>query len=313
MAGLFRPEALQYATERTFGAVVLRNSRHYTLSAMIVLLSALALIGLVYCGTYSETVSISGSLVPAFGIIDIHAPVSGVVLDIAAPTGDRVHVGDTLFKLRPVTPYRCDPATPATSKGGTQSATSVTDENTNVATSEKSNLQSVKHSGDSIQFNEQPRPSAAGDMDGCTISIRSSQTGTVIAPSLIAGTAVSAGDILTGVIPTSALLVGEAYVDAKTVAILHAGQHVIVRYLSFPYERDGQFHAVVSDVSDLPVAVTPDGSRPTEARYRVRLSLESQSIQGNSMNASLHIGMPFDAKIIVETRRIYQWLVFKQS
>jgi membrane fusion protein len=96
---LFRDEALAAQRTQLLGRIVLTpRISMFWLSAIAALL-ALALIAFLLLGSHTRRVTVSGQLLPAGGLIRVHTPQAGVVLDKKVVDGQQVRKGDLLYVL----------------------------------------------------------------------------------------------------------------------------------------------------------------------------------------------------------------------
>lgn len=89
---------------------------------------------------------------------------------------------------------------------------------------------------------------------------------------------------------------------------------VMLRYQAYPYQKFGQHRGRVRDVSstamrpeELPLLIT--GASSSEPLYRIRVSLDQQTVQAYGMAQPLKSGMALDASILLERRKLYEWVL----
>ena len=98
-ARLFRDEALAAQRTQLLGQIVLTpRISMFWLSAIAALL-ALALIAFLLLGSHTRRVTVGGQLLPAGGLIRVHTPQAGVVLEKKVADGQQVRKGDLLYVL----------------------------------------------------------------------------------------------------------------------------------------------------------------------------------------------------------------------
>ena len=96
---LFRDEALAAQRTQLLGRIVLTpRISMFWLSAIATLL-ALALIAFLLLGSHTRRVTVGGQLLPAGGLIRVHTPQPGVVLEKKVADGQQVRKGDLLYVL----------------------------------------------------------------------------------------------------------------------------------------------------------------------------------------------------------------------
>ena len=146
------------------------------------------------------------------------------------------------------------------------------------------------------------------------IAISSPSNGTLMSLRLTKGQAVQSGEVLAVVYPERSSLDAELYVPSKAAGFLKADMDVLISYRSYPYEKFGFNHGVVREVSGsamrpgemmIPeVAVIDSAQEPV---YRVRVSIDQQALLIGGVPTALRPGMLLDARIPLESRKIYEW------
>jgi membrane fusion protein len=149
------------------------------------------------------------------------------------------------------------------------------------------------------------------------IQVIAPTTGTIAAITVEVGKPVLADSTLTSVLPAGTELVAEIYAPSRSVGFIRPGMKVLLRYQAYPYQKFGQYEAVVHEVAGtsmspqdltLPGAVT-HSNQASEPFYRIRLKLKQQAIIAYGKPVSLKPGMLLDASIILEHRHLYEWVL----
>lgn len=137
-----------------------------------------------------------------------------------------------------------------------------------------------------------------------------------IATAVIAqtGQPVEAGRTLLNIVPEHYRLEAELLVPSRAVGFVKAGNRVILRYQAYPYQRFGHPGGVVSSVTHIPLPSSAFANRagpaiPDEPLYKVEVTLDSQTIQAYGREEPLKPGMLLEADILLEKRRLYQWIL----
>ncbi|MFM9438383.1 membrane fusion protein [Janthinobacterium sp. CG_23.3] len=147
--------------------------------------------------------------------------------------------------------------------------------------------------------------------------VRAPQDGMVAAITTEVGQTVSADNTLASVLPTGAELEAEIYAPSRSVGFVKVGMTVLLRYQAYPYQKFGQHKAIVREVANtslrvddlaLPRASLPGGAA-AEPLYRIRLKLDKQTVQAYGNPMPLKSGMLVDASILLEHRRLYEWVL----
>lgn len=141
--------------------------------------------------------------------------------------------------------------------------------------------------------------------------IISPSRGRVVALHVEPGQSVEAQQLLAAVAADGSL-VGEFWISSGDVGMVRKGNRVILRYKDFPYGRYGEHESVVQDVAGVPAAPTDvlekTGIAVTEPRYRVTVSLPSNTVGVDSLRSPLAPGMIVEAQIELESRSPIGWL-----
>jgi membrane fusion protein len=147
------------------------------------------------------------------------------------------------------------------------------------------------------------------------ILVRAAQDGMVTAITTELGQTVTANSVLASVLPQGAQLEAEIYAPSRSVGFIKPGMTVLLRYQAYPYQKFGQYPALVREVAStslrpeelaVPGAVSGTNGEPL---YRIRLSLQRQTVQAYGETLPLKSGMLVDASVLLEQRRLYEWVL----
>lgn len=143
------------------------------------------------------------------------------------------------------------------------------------------------------------------------IIVFSQLAGRVTTPLYDAGQSVNASTLLVSVVPRDTQFVVHLYVPSKATGFISTGSPVQLRYEAFPYEKFGQYSGRVVEVSRTSLAPTnfQAGTETREPLYRIVVALDKQSISAYGKNIQLEDGMRVDADILLETRKMYEWVL----
>jgi membrane fusion protein len=145
-------------------------------------------------------------------------------------------------------------------------------------------------------------------------AVRAPHDGTVTTIGVSTGATASVGQSLATVLPAGAELEAELYAPSRAAGFVKAGMTVLLRYEAFPYQKFGQFRGQVREVSEGPmqaaeVPMAGLSTSGTEPVYRIRARLESQTVRVHGQERSLKPGMALEASVLLERRRLYEWLL----
>jgi membrane fusion protein len=151
------------------------------------------------------------------------------------------------------------------------------------------------------------------------IVIAAPQSGTVTALRITAGGSVGPVEPLMTLVPSGATLEAQLYGPSRSIGFVQPGQRVLIRYEAYPYQKFGYYEGVVKSVSRATVGASTLAERGApglaglaatgEPVYRITVSLKSQTATAYGEPVPLQPGMVLEADILIETRRIYQWVL----
>lgn len=115
-------------------------------------------------------------------------------------------------------------------------------------------------------------------------------------------------------LPTDSALEAELYVPSRAIGFIKPGKKVLLRYQAYPYQKFGQPEGHVLTVSRAPIPMNelsyslvtlPTGNEPY---YRVEVALPKQTILAYGKEEPLQAGMALEADILLDRRKLYEWL-----
>jgi membrane fusion protein len=170
-----------------------------------------------------------------------------------------------------------------------------------------------------------------------TSQITASQAGTITTLSSQTGQSINAGQVLATLIPgspasadkhgtDSSQLEAHLYAPSRSAGFVAIGQPVLIRYQAYPYQKFGLQKGRVSAISKTPFAPNElpanlastilsnaqqniQGFNSNEALYRIKVTLEKQTIDAYGQPQSLKPGMTLEADILQDRRRIWEWII----
>jgi membrane fusion protein len=155
-----------------------------------------------------------------------------------------------------------------------------------------------------------------------SLSIPAPQAGTVTAIHASPGAAIRPDMSLLSIVPLGVPHEAHLYAPSRAVGFVRAGQAVLLRYRAYPYQKFGHYRGTVVSVSrspiepaELPAGFAAGGSRDAnpggapEALYRIVVRLERQEVTVYGKPMPLQPGMQLDADILLDRRRLYQWML----
>ena len=147
--------------------------------------------------------------------------------------------------------------------------------------------------------------------------VRAPEDGTVSAITADVGQSVAADQGMASILPAGAALEAELYVPSRAAGFLRPGTRVTLRYQPYAYQKFGQAHGTVREVSN--TAMRPDemalpgatllNSTSAEPLYRLRVTIPRQTVTAFGTEVALRPGTALDASILLETRRLCEWVL----
>ncbi len=146
-----------------------------------------------------------------------------------------------------------------------------------------------------------------------SLVIRAPQDGVVSAVLAWPGQTVTAASALASLVPAGSTLQAHLYAPSSAVGFLRAQQPVLLRYHAFAYQKFGQQHGHIEQVSLAPLQASELAGQPwagtaREPMYRITVVLERQQVSAYGALQPLAPGMQLDADVPIERRKLYEWL-----
>lgn len=126
------------------------------------------------------------------------------------------------------------------------------------------------------------------------------------------GQAVAPGATLATIVPEGSRLEAHLFAPSRAMGFVRAGQDVLLRFPSFPYQKFGMQKAQVVAISRNALSPAESGGLPgeplREPLYRIRVALPSQAVMAYGRAESLQPGMQVDADVLLDRRRLIEWI-----
>jgi membrane fusion protein len=148
------------------------------------------------------------------------------------------------------------------------------------------------------------------------VLVRAPQDGTITAITAEPGQTAASGQALATILPAGSELEAELYAPSRSAGFVKPGMDVLLRYQAYPYQKFGQFHGQVREVSS--TAMQPSefalgglvsAGPGQEPLYRIRVKLDRQSVTAYGADKPLKSGMALDASVLLDKRRLYEWVL----
>jgi len=152
------------------------------------------------------------------------------------------------------------------------------------------------------------------------IVVRAPQDGIVSGVLAEVGQTVTPAVALASLLPADAQLQAHLLAPSSAVGFVRPNQVVQLRYQAFPYQKFGHQGGEVVQVSRSPLQATELASLPlqvagsagtgtgTEPLYRITVTLNRQTVSAYGQAQPLSPGMQLEADVLLERRRLIEWL-----
>ncbi len=142
--------------------------------------------------------------------------------------------------------------------------------------------------------------------------LRAPRAGVVATLLVKNGQNVASGQPLLSILPAGSKLEAQLLVPSSAIGFVTQGDHVVLRYRAYPYQKFGQQYGKVVQVSRS--ALSPAGAASLLGQhtatplYRVLVALDRQTIDAYGKAEALKPGMALDADILLDRRSLWQWV-----
>jgi membrane fusion protein len=136
-------------------------------------------------------------------------------------------------------------------------------------------------------------------------------SGRVAALPVTTGQAVIAGSTIAVMVPVGGKLEAELLAPSRAIGFVKPGQDVEVSLQAFPFQRFGTIRGTVRSVSSTvinPNEVGLQGLGLQEPVFRIRVSLERETVMAYGQAIPMQPGMLASAEIVFDRRSLLRWL-----
>ncbi len=151
-----------------------------------------------------------------------------------------------------------------------------------------------------------------------SVVLTAPQAGVVTSLQAENGSAANPSIPLLTIMPTDSRLEAQMFSPSRAIGFIKEGQAVQLRYAAFPYQKFGHHSGTIRSVSragvspaDLPRELNGLGEMfgTTEPVYRIDVALSRQTVLAYGEQYSLQPGMRLEADVLMEKRRLYEWIL----
>lgn len=150
---------------------------------------------------------------------------------------------------------------------------------------------------------------------GRSSTLVATEAGTVTSLLAVAGQSVAAAEPLLAMMPSSSPLEAQLLVPSSAIGFVHVGTPVRLHTVAFPYQKFGIQGGRVSQVSKSALSAAETAglgeiaAEGHQARYRIRVALDHQTILAYGKSEHLLPGMAVEADLLLDRRTLLEWLL----
>ena len=152
-----------------------------------------------------------------------------------------------------------------------------------------------------------------------SLLLKANTSGVVTSLNAEMGQQISATTPLLNIVPSQSSLEAHLYIPSSAIGFVKLNQPVKLRFQAYPYQRFGQAQGEVYSIAETtmnPQELTNLGEfnqslgvNQNEAIYLVKVKLKQQSMRAYGEAKRLKVGMAFDADVMQEKRKLYEWVL----
>lgn len=149
------------------------------------------------------------------------------------------------------------------------------------------------------------------------IIVKAPVSGEITALNIHSSQVVDRASLLFNILPTDSILKANLLIPPRDIGFIKTGQEVSLRYDAFPFEKYGQAKGKIASISKTTVSPSDlleiggfsvkDNTNSTF--YLVDVIIQEQSFFVDGNEKMLNTGMTLSADIILENRKLYQWIL----
>ncbi|MTD38537.1 HlyD family efflux transporter periplasmic adaptor subunit [Erwinia sp. CPCC 100877] len=144
------------------------------------------------------------------------------------------------------------------------------------------------------------------------IIIRSSKEGEITALTVTEGQYFDGHAPLLSIIPSGSQLVAYLYAPGTSIGFIKPDSDVWIRYSAWPWQKFGQHHGKVVNVSSVGLTKNeiefPDNEMSDGPFYRIVVRPDENFIHVYGKKEKLKAGMRLESNVTLDSRRLYEWI-----
>lgn len=149
------------------------------------------------------------------------------------------------------------------------------------------------------------------------ITISAHKDGIISTIMVSEGQSIEENSLIATILPTNYKLEANLFIPSRSLGFIKLGMPVSLRYQAYPYQKFGQHKGIITEITSNTVQINELKSlgiysqqinNERDAYYRVKVKLENQDVLAYGKYHSLQVGMSLEANIMLEHRKIYEWI-----
>jgi len=326
---LFRKEVLQSNQVSYLGKTLIVTPISFSIWSFGIFLVAITIGLFLYFGEYSKKQIVPGVLIPDKGLINIYAKSHGIVINKFVQQGQEVAKGQLLYLISAEQEALSQQGVSAQQLSLLEKQIAIQKQKISALEKNTNNYKALlnKHfiSIPEYQKHEDEYLTAKLTLynyekelrqikEDIHYAIKAPIDGTISMLVAMVGDHVTGDTLIASIIPKDSTLEARLLVPTSKAGFIKVGQKVLLKYHAYPYQRYGLYEGVINSIDrsvinpqDLNTLHIPIAME--EAFYRVTAKLRTQAVTIYGKPYPLTAGMLFDAVIIGEKRKIWQWII----
>ena len=152
-----------------------------------------------------------------------------------------------------------------------------------------------------------------------SLVLQANTTGEIASINAEVGQFISPNIPIMNIVPKPSYLEAHLFVPSSAIGFIRRGQAVKLRFQAYPYQKFGQGQGKIISISATtlnPQELTNLGElsqgmsfSQNEPVYLVKVQLDKQFVKAYGETKPLKVGMAFDADIMQEKRKLYEWVL----
>ena len=146
--------------------------------------------------------------------------------------------------------------------------------------------------------------------------IKANTNGTISSINVEVGQQINPNINLLNIIPDNSTLEAHLYISTEAIGFLKKNQKVNLRLHAYPFQKFGHAQGRVISISETTIrpqellnTVDSSTSQQRDSIYLVKVELKQKGMQAYGEVYPFKAGMTFDADIMQEERKLYEWVL----